>query len=136
MNLLKLHLPIFDDNTLRWPEFRDIFSASVHRQNIPQVSKFSYFKGALHGSASVAISGISVTEDNYDTVVAPALLKEKFCSRESIIETIYAKLHHFPTSSGKFNDIKYTVKRLLRQLESQGEASNEQKMLIYQILCN
>ena len=58
-------------------------------------------------------------------------------NRESIIETLYAKLHHLPTSSGKFNDIKYTynsVERLLRQLKSQGEAINEQKMLIYQIL--
>ena len=31
---------------------------------------------ALRGAASVAISGISVTKDNYDTVVT--LLKEKF----------------------------------------------------------
>ena len=135
VNLRKLHLPTFDGSVLKWPEFWDIFDTSVHRQNIPKVSKFSYLKGALCGSASVAISGISVTEDNYDTVVA--LLKEKFGGRESIIEMLYAKLHHLPTSSGKFNDIKYTynsVERLLRQLESQGEAINVQKMLIYQIL--
>ena len=83
----------------------------------------------------MAISGISVTEDNYDVVVA--LLKDKFGSKESIIETLYARLYHLPTSSGKFNDIKYTynnVERLLRQLESQGETINRQKMLIYQIL--
>ena len=135
VNLPKLHLPTFDGSILKWPEFWDMFNASVHRQNIPKVSKFSYLKGALRGSASVAISGISVTEENFDIVVA--LLKEKFGSRESIIETLYAKLHHLPTSPGKFNDIKYTynrVERLLRQLESQGEAINEQKILIYQIL--
>ena len=33
----------------------------------------------------------SVTEDNYDTAVT--LLKEKFGSRESIMEALYAKLH-------------------------------------------
>ena len=135
VNLPKLHLPTFDGSVLRWPKFWDMFDVSVHKQNIPKVSKFSYLKGALCGSAFVAISGISVTEDNYDTAVT--LLKEKFGSKESIIETLYAKLHHLPTSSGKFNDIKYThnsVERLLTQLESQGEVTNEQKMLIYQIL--
>ena len=135
VNLPKLHLPTYDGSVLKWPEFWDIFEASVHRQNIPKVSKFSYLKGALRGSAYVAISGISVTEDNYDVVVA--LLKDKFGSKESIIETLYARLYHLPTSSGKFSDIKYTynnVERLLRQLESQGETINRQKMLIYQIL--
>ena len=128
VNLPKLHLPTYDGSVLKWPEFWDIFEASVHRQNIPKVSKFSYLKGALRGSAYVAISGISVTEDNYDVVVA--LLKDKFGSKESIVETLYARLYHLPTSSGKFNDIKYTynnVERLLRQLESQGEAINGQK---------
>ena len=135
VNLPKLHLPVFEGSVLRWLEFWDIFDASVHRQNILKVSKFSYLKGALCGAPSVAISGISVTEDNYDTAVT--LLKEKFGSKESIIETLYAKLHHLPISCSKFNDIKYTynnVERILRQLESQGEEINEQKMLIYQIL--
>ena len=81
------------------------------------------------------ISGISVTEDNYDVVVA--LLKDKLSSKESIIETLYAKLYLLPTFSGKLNDIKYSynnVERLLRQLESQGETINGQKVLINQIL--
>ena len=60
MNLPKLYLPTLDGSVLKWPEFWDIFDASVHRQNIPKVSKFSYLKGALHGSASVAILGTSV----------------------------------------------------------------------------
>ena len=65
------------------------------------MSKFSYLKGALQGSAYVAIPGISVTEDNYDVVVA--LLKDKFGSKESIIKTLYA-------SPGKMAD---TVPRTL-----------------------
>ena len=51
VNLPKLHLPVFEGSVLRWPEFWDIFDASVHRQNIPKVSKFSYLKGALRGAA-------------------------------------------------------------------------------------
>ena len=60
LNIPKLHLPTFDGSVLRLPEFWDIFDASVHKQNIPKVSKFSYLKEALHGSAFVAISKISV----------------------------------------------------------------------------
>ncbi|XP_065891574.1 uncharacterized protein [Dysidea avara] len=135
VHLPKLHLPIFDGNLLKWPEFWDIFHSSVHKQKIPNVSKFSYLKGTLRGVASVAISGISVTEENYD--VALKLLKERFGRKESIVEVLYAKLQNLPTSSCKFSDIQYThnnIERILRQLESQGETVDNQRMLVYQIL--
>ena len=31
VNLPKLHLPTYDGSVLKWPEFWDIFEASVHR---------------------------------------------------------------------------------------------------------
>ena len=61
--------------------------------------------------------------DNYDTAVT--LMKEKFGSKESILET------HLCQATP---DIKCSVEKLLRQLESQGEVINEHKMLIYSIL--
>jgi len=42
MRLPKLHLPTFDGYILKWPEFWDIYESSVHRQDIPNVSKFNY----------------------------------------------------------------------------------------------
>ena len=65
---------------------------------------------------------------NYDIVVT--LLKEKLGSKESIIETLL-QVTASPISSGMFNDINCTHnsdKRLLRQLESQGEMINEQNV--------
>ena len=103
MCLPKLQLPNFDENILKWPEFWDIFESSVNKQNIAKVSKFSYLKGALRGAAFTAIPGIALTNNNYD--VAVTLLKQKF---GSIIEMLYAKLHHLLTSSPRFNDIKRT----------------------------
>ena len=73
MCLPKLHLPNFDGNILKWPEFRDVFESSVDKQNIAKVLKLSYLKGAPHGTAFTAISGIALTNDNYD--VAVTLLK-------------------------------------------------------------
>ena len=135
VHLPKLQLPLFDGNVLKWPEFWDTFNSSVHQQNIPNVSKFSYLRGVLRGAASVAISGISLTEENY--AVALKLLQEKFGSKESIVEMLYSRLQSLPTSSSKFSDIQYThnnVERILRQLESQGEIVDNQRTLVYQIL--
>ena len=133
--LPKLNLPSFDGSILKWPEFWDVFESSVDKQNIPEVAKFSYLRGAFRGAAFMAISGISLTSENYQ--VAVAILKEKFGKKDSIIEMRYAKLQHLSVSSNKFSDIKHThdnIERVLRQLESQGEQVNQQKMLIHQIL--
>jgi len=94
-----------------------------------------YLRGVLRGAASVATSGISLTEENY--AVALKLLQEKFGSKESIVEMLYVRLQSLPTSSSKFSDIQYThnnVERILRQLESQGETVDNQRTLVYQIL--
>jgi len=109
--------------------------SSVDKQNIAKVSKFSYLKGALRGAAFTAISGIALTNENYD--VAITLLKEKFGRPDSIIEMLYAKLQHLLTSILRFTDIKRmyeNIERILQQLGSQGENVNGQKMLIHQIL--
>ena len=90
MRLPKLQLPNFDGNILKWPEFWDVFESSVDKQNISKVSKFSYLRSVLRGSALVVISGITLSNDNYDLAVA--LLKEKFGNPDSIVEALYSKL--------------------------------------------
>jgi len=120
---------------LKWPEFWNVFKSSVDKQNIAKVSKFSYLKGALHGTAFIAISGIALTNDNYD--VAVTLLKQKFGRPDSIIEMLYSKLQHLSTASQRFSDVKRTfenIERILQQLELQGENVNAQKILVHQIL--
>ena len=76
VRLPKLQLPNFDGNVLRWPEFWDIYESSVHRQDIPKVVKYSYLKGALHGSVASVIAGISITNEGY--YVAIQILQERF----------------------------------------------------------
>ena len=62
VSLPKLQLLTFSGD-IQWPEFWDMFNSSVHEQNLPKVSKFSYLKEVLKGSAAAAISGISVTTE-------------------------------------------------------------------------
>jgi len=85
----------------------------------------------LKGTAAVAISGISVNNENYD--LALQLLKEKFGRPEKIIELLYTKLQAIPRCSSKFSDIKHTsdsIEKILRQLEAWNEPVNSQRMLI------
>ena len=112
--LPKMQLPNFDGNVLKWPEFWDVFESSVDQQNISDVVKFSYLRGVLCGTAFMAISGISLTNENYSVTVA--ILKEKFGKKDSIIELLYAKLHHLSVSLNKFGDIKYTYDTIERLL--------------------
>ena len=119
MRLPKLNLPTFDGNILYWQEFWNIFTTSVHEQDIPDVTKFSYLKSSL---CPAAASGISVTNDNCKLAIG--ILKVKLGKREDNIEVLYSRLQHLPLAMNQFNDIKFTYKameKILRQLETQGE---------------
>ena len=84
ISLPKLQLQTFDGNVLQWQEFWDTYTAA----NLPPVAKFSYLKSILKGSAAAAISGILVSNENYD--MALLLLKERFGRPEKIIESLYS----------------------------------------------
>ena len=56
---------------------------------MPAVSKFSYLKSVLKGSALSAIAGIPLTSENYSLVVK--LLQERFGRKEAIVESSYFK---------------------------------------------
>jgi len=136
MKLPKLTLPTFDGNVLRWQEFWDVFNTAVHQQTaISDVTKFSYLKGSLKGSAASVIYGISVTNDNYPVVIG--LLQEKFGKREHIVEALYSQLQHLTTASNRFTEVKNTyeaVEKIIRQLESQKEDIGRQQIVVQQIL--
>ncbi|XP_065891721.1 uncharacterized protein [Dysidea avara] len=122
ISLPKLQLQTFDGNLLQWQEFWDTFSAAVHQQSLPPVAKFSYLKGVLKGAAAATISGISVSNENYD--MALLLLRERCRRPEKIIESLYSQLQLLPRSSNKLVDLKRTsdsVEKILRQSEALSE---------------
>ena len=135
IKLPKLNLPVFDGNILCWQEFWDVFNSSVHEQEVPNVTKFSYLKGSLRSAAVAVIGGISITNDSYDIVIE--LLKEKFEKRKVIIDALYSQLQHLPMATNQISDVKSTfenTEKILRQLESQKEDIDNQKILVQQIL--
>ena len=112
-----------------------MYKSAVHKQEIPDVTKFNYLKSSVRGAATTAISGISVTSDNYSSAVK--ILKDKFGNTENIIEALHSKLQHLSMATNRFSEIKHnyeTIEKMLRQLESQGENVNDQRMLVQQLL--
>ena len=86
------------------------------------VSKFSYLKSVLKGSALSAIAGIPLTSENYSLGVK--LLQERFGRKEAIVESLYFRLQNLSKTGNKFADIQRvseTIERVLRQQEAQGD---------------
>ena len=136
VNLPKLQLPVFDGNLQQWHEFWNIYKATIHdQQTLPAVSKFSNLKSLIKGSALSAIAGISLTSENYSSVIK--LLQEKFGRKEAIVESLYSKLQNLQRTGNTFADIRWvseTIEKILRQFEAQGEFIDEQRALIQQII--
>ena len=66
VRLPKLNLPKFSGNILDFQTFWDNFKVYVHENDeIPVVSKFTYFTSLLKGDAKRVISGLAMTVANY-----------------------------------------------------------------------
>ena len=91
IKLPKLELQKFNGNILRWQEFWDSFEASIHRNpNLQPVDKFNYLRAELEGDASAVISGLELTNSNYE--VAVNLLQERFGRDELMMDAHYSAL--------------------------------------------
>ena len=135
VSLPKMKLPTFAGGILRWPEFWEMFSASVDQQAIDDVNKCNYLVSCLKDDAQKAVSGISITAANYSTAVR--ILQEKFVRQDVIVDMLYAKLQLLrPASSSKladFKDVHASLEAILRQVETHGE-NLDQRLIVNQIL--
>ena len=63
--LPKLKLSSFDGNPLEWPEWSNMFKATVHYRDISDSQKMSHLKTLLTGKAKSAISGMGYSGEFY-----------------------------------------------------------------------
>ena len=85
---------------------------------MPAVSKFSYLKSVLKGSALSAIAGIPLTSENYSLVVK--LLEERFGRKENHCISSYSQ--NLVISLLIIQRVSETIEKVLRQLEAQDES--------------
>ena len=89
--LPKLSLPIFSGNPLEYQGFWDSFNAAVHENSrLEDIMKFNYLKTVLRGQALSAISGLSLTADNYNQAVD--ILKKRYGNKQLLISSHMDKL--------------------------------------------
>ena len=82
--LPKLKLNSFDGNPLEWPEWSNMFVATVHNRAIPNSEKMSHLKTMLTGKARAAIASMGYSGDLYGE--AWALLERRFGQPYLIVE--------------------------------------------------
>ena len=121
--LTKLELKKFDGSIFKWAEFWDAFESAIHsNKQLHDVDKFNYLKAQLKGTVSEVISGLELTQENYD--IAINLLKERYGKKQIMIKAHFAKLMNLPMATYKTTSLRTfydTIKRHLRCLQSLGE---------------
>ena len=66
VNLPKLELCFFNGDKLKWVEFWLSFETSVHKNDsLSNIEKFNYLRNKLSGDAKSAITGLSLSNENY-----------------------------------------------------------------------
>ena len=91
IKLPKFEMASFDGDPTNWQTFWDVFKVAVHdNKSISGIEKFSYLIGYLEGDALNVAQGYSLTEANYQQVIAAlqdrfAYTKLPFCRKLSEI---------------------------------------------------
>ncbi len=104
VKLPKLQLKKFDGDPTSWQQFWDSFNCAVHENTaLSNIDKFNYLLGLLESTASQAISGLSLSGDNYSEAVK--ILKDRFGNKQLIISKHMDKLLRLPSISS-VRDVK------------------------------
>ena len=115
VNLPKVNLPFFDGNPLNWQSYWDQFQASVDlKTSIQKVVKFNYLKSSLKETVLKCISGLSLTNENYDEAVK--ILKERYANPQMLISSHMEALVKLNPVKHK-NDVK-GLRKIYDQVES------------------
>ena len=108
IRLPKLESKKFGGEILKWQEFWDIFEASIHKNSSLQpIDKFSYLRAQLEREALKAISGLELTNSNYDAAIA--ILKERYGNEQLIVDTHYTKLMEMPPTVNRTTSLRDTL---------------------------
>lgn len=130
-----MKLPVFDGDILKWTEFWEMYSASVHRNNrYAPVQKFVMLKSHLSGPALQCIKGLPVTDACYQSAIDN--LTERFSKPELVKEEIIRRLLNLPSVSEDHSAMRTFVDHLVshvRTLKAMGITSDSLSSLLLPI---
>lgn len=115
VNLPKLELLKFNGNIFSWCEFWDSFVSLIHNNTALQpIDKFNYLKVQLEGDARAVISGLELTNANYD--VAVNMLLDRYGNLNLLVDAHYSQLREIPVSTNNTYKLRTTVDLIEKHL--------------------
>ena len=93
-SLPKLKLAEFSGDPLEWPEWSQLFQATVHAANIDDSVKMNHLKTMVTGKAKEAIAGLGYTAEMYN--VAWNVLVRNFEKSQMFVNAQLKRIYSFP----------------------------------------
>ena len=94
-SLPKLKLAEFSGDPLEWPEWSQLFQATVHAANIDDSVKMNHLKTMVTGKAKEAIAGLGYTAEMYN--VAWNVLVRNFGKPQMVVNAQLKRIYSFPS---------------------------------------
>ncbi|CAG2200378.1 unnamed protein product [Mytilus edulis] len=117
VKLPKLEIMGYNGDKQKFKEFWDQFEVTVHKNTkLSNVEKFSYLKSKLHGTAQSAISGLQLSNENYD--VAIDILKDRFGDIQNAVNAHYVELINLSCASNRTSELRFLYDKIERNLRS------------------
>ena len=93
-SLPKLKLAEFSGDPLKWPEWSQLFQATVHAANMDDSVKMNHLKTMVTGKAKEAIAGLGYTAEMYN--VAWNVLARNFGKPQMVVNAQLKRIYSFP----------------------------------------
>ena len=129
-SLPKLKLADFSGDPLEWPEWSQLFQATVHAANIDDSVKMNHLKTMVTGKAKEAIAGLGHTAEMYN--VAWNVLVRNFGKPQMVVNAQLKRIYSFPPTKPydgaaliKFARIVSSCVNVLTQFNYVGDLNSE-----------
>ena len=129
-SLPKLKLADFPGDPLEWPEWSQLFQATVHAANIDDIVKMNHLKTMVTGKAKEAIAGLGYTAEMYN--VAWNVLVRNFGKPQMVVNAQLKRIYPFPPMKPydgaaliKFARIVSSCVNVLTQFNYVGDLNSE-----------
>lgn len=127
VRLPKIEIPSFNGDKLKWSEFWDAFEATIDKNtNISDIEKLNYLLSKITGEAKQSVSGIPLSNENYNVVVD--LLKERYGDSQTVINTHYVELINLKSAQNTSRGLRNLYDQIenhLRSLEALKQDINQ-----------
>ena len=134
--LPKLSIPVFSGDTLQWQSFWDCFEAAIHyNPSITGVQKLNYLRAQLQGNALRVISGLPLTNANYDHSVT--LLKARYGEPHKLIDAHMQALIELSNPSNTLPALQLfydSIEGHIRSLQSLGTSQEQYGSMLVPII--